>query len=440
LTIALISRIVKQKGIGVLMTPCGEGQQSLIEKMLQFRGARGEKIQLVIMGLAGDPQGENVVRGLTEIAQRPEYKGQFAFLQEFNPGLAKQMGAGAVAAIMPSIDEPGGIANQELALLLDLLVVTDRGGLIDFYEQGGTPIAPVPGFEIGATAHDDWKYVAQRMRSAAEIFNRVQEIFHVYQNEPAKYEAMLKRVRQFNPDWNGGRDELYEKIYRETIANIPENGTALGFGLAELVALVEDQLTVAAEYGLFPCDGRKIQKIAIDSVYYSYFETIDQHGMGIVYLKKDAAYEAGKDRLKDAIVKKYKDGLAAIGVVPRKGNIVIKVAAGKFIPVGTEQDDLGVVTLRIEKGKAVLIIAEEFMKQLQDRAPPEIDRLLVVHELDEHAFLAANPGKNFHDFHAIKKAEHNALFDFARNSILVSLFAGRFPELADELAGRFFEN
>ena len=70
---------------------------------------------------------------------------------------------------LPSIDEPGGLANQELALVLVFMIVAARGGLVDFYKMGGTPLEPVQGFEID----DDHVSVAERTQSARQILDRI---------------------------------------------------------------------------------------------------------------------------------------------------------------------------------------------------------------------------------------------------------------------------
>ena len=75
-----------------------------------------------------------------------KYEGQFIFVNAFDTVLAKQIGAGADVALMPSIDEPGGIANQELAQLLAFVLVSDRGGLKDFYRNGRHPAQAHPWF------------------------------------------------------------------------------------------------------------------------------------------------------------------------------------------------------------------------------------------------------------------------------------------------------
>ena len=143
-----VSRLVKQKGMNILMTTLDDGRP-LLEHMLDQRGPDGSKIQIVIEGTVGDVRGAEQARFLKEfLTQRPQYKGQFVFMEKFDPVLAKQIGAASKLGGMFSIDEPGGIANQEMALLFCMMLVTDRGGLKDFKELNGTPFDTVSGFEI----------------------------------------------------------------------------------------------------------------------------------------------------------------------------------------------------------------------------------------------------------------------------------------------------
>ncbi|MHC4115405.1 MAG: alpha-amylase family glycosyl hydrolase, partial [Planctomycetota bacterium] len=210
--VGMVTRIVKQKGLNVLFAPCHAGGLSLIEQLLQIKDeTTGGRVQVVILG-TGD---QSVVDGLNAIAAKSEYRGRFSFVNKFDPILAKQIGAGSHIALMPSIDEPGGLANQELALLLSILIVTGRGGLNDFYNMGGTPVAPVPGFEFA----DDPDSVREQMRSANEIYQRTQELFHTYVHDKAKFNEYLTQVRAFNPDW-GERVDAYAKAYRESIEGV----------------------------------------------------------------------------------------------------------------------------------------------------------------------------------------------------------------------------
>ncbi len=211
--LAIVTRLVKQKGLNVLFTPVHQGGPMLIDALLGIRDPdTGAQLQFVIMGTAGDPRGQEVVDRLNKLIAENGRRKNLVFIEKYDPVLAKQLGAGALTAMMPSIDEPGGIANQEMALLLTPVLVTARGGLNDFYKTGGTPLAPVPGFEID----DDPASVAERMRSAKAIYEAVRAEFFLYVKYPDEYRKQLEQLAQFNPDW-GTRIDDYEKRYTEAI-------------------------------------------------------------------------------------------------------------------------------------------------------------------------------------------------------------------------------
>ncbi|MBU1862778.1 MAG: alpha/beta fold hydrolase [Candidatus Omnitrophica bacterium] len=217
--IGIVTRIVKQKGLNILFTH-GIYGRPLIEELLNMRDKNGNKVQVVILGTPGEEAGEVVARRLREYEQNPDYAGQFRFVERFDPVLAKQIGAASHMALMPSIDEPGGIANQELALLLALLIVTDRGGLNDFYAYGGTPVEPVPGFDFDTTEEAE----QGRMHSAREIERRVWQYFSLFTSDKDEFASLLKKVRQFDPDWHmSGRDAEFETIYKETFKNVAQD-------------------------------------------------------------------------------------------------------------------------------------------------------------------------------------------------------------------------
>jgi len=243
LLIGIVTRIVKQKGLNILFTPIEEDSSWLIKALLDIRDDQtGAKILLPILGTAKDPIGEVTAELLRQFAKRKEYSNQFRFIEKFDRDLAKQIGAGALVGLMPSIDEPGGLANQELALLLSILIVTDRGGLNDFYQMQGTPIAPVPGFDIDgpelkrltnlAEAKPDnfstlinssdpriRQFSLERMRTARGIYDSVLHIFDLYLKQPRKIKEYLGQVAAFNPDW-GVRIDAYETVYRDAIDRV----------------------------------------------------------------------------------------------------------------------------------------------------------------------------------------------------------------------------
>jgi len=215
--LGFVTRIVKQKGLNILTTVMPSGK-TLLEEILDMRpeSAKG-KNQVVILGTPGDPIGESQAQFFREfLNQHPQYRGQFVFEEKFDPVLAKQIGAGSDMVGMFSIDEPGGIANQELALLLALVIATDRGGLQDFKKRGGTPLPLVNGFEIDPGSEAE----AQRVRSAQQILDIIRDIRVDYSLQPSEYaKTYLEPLSRFQAAW-GNRAGEYVEAYIEAISSV----------------------------------------------------------------------------------------------------------------------------------------------------------------------------------------------------------------------------
>ncbi|OGR89968.1 MAG: hypothetical protein A2992_01210 [Elusimicrobia bacterium RIFCSPLOWO2_01_FULL_59_12] len=252
LVLGFVTRIVKQKGLNILMTPM-PGGKTLLENLLDLRDPRtGGKVQIVILGTPGDGFGEAQARFFEDFVKRhPKHASHFKFVKGFDSDLAKQIGAGSDLMGMFSIDEPGGLANQELALLLAKVICTDRGGLQDFVDHHGTPAEPVEGFEIEDTLADR----RQRSRSASQILDRAQNQLWMYHHDRRKYMGELKRLAHFNPDW-GERAKFYVKAYAEAIRSVkwPKAAGASKMKKAAVIkAMKQDRL----EAGLHTVTGGK---------------------------------------------------------------------------------------------------------------------------------------------------------------------------------------
>jgi SAM-dependent MidA family methyltransferase len=78
--------------------------------------------------------------------------------------------------------------------------------------MGGTPVKPVSGFEID----DDSESVAERTRSAQEIYDAVKDLFNMYVHRPEEYKRLLAALASFNPDW-GERLDQYDNAYTEAV-------------------------------------------------------------------------------------------------------------------------------------------------------------------------------------------------------------------------------
>ncbi len=231
--IGISTRIVKQKGLNILYQKVAVNGvvKTLLEHLLDGDGQGTSKIQLAFLGTPGanDKYGEDLVKFLEVfLVQHPQYVDRFAFVKSFDPVLAKQIGAGADLFLMPSIDEPGGIANLELALLLAFGIVTNRGGLNDFKENDGTPIDLVEGAEaegpydqadINNVALEFRGLVQGRQKTALQILDRVNSFkkkfdrYHQGDGDARKeYFEALEHTAKFNPDW-GSRVHDYMAFF-----------------------------------------------------------------------------------------------------------------------------------------------------------------------------------------------------------------------------------
>ena len=211
--LGFVTRIVKQKGLNILMTRMPDGK-TLLEHLLDMRHPNGAKVQIPIFGTSGNDQvGQAQTKFFREfLLTHSQYEGQFIFIEKFDKVLAKQIGAGSDLMGMFSIDEPGGIANQELALLLAMVIATNRGGLQDFKHAGGTPLELVDGFEIDDTpaAH------AQRVHVAGQILKRVYEVLSTYHDNPDAHLDRLASLPRFRASW-GHRAAKYVTEYMSAI-------------------------------------------------------------------------------------------------------------------------------------------------------------------------------------------------------------------------------
>ncbi len=164
-------------------------------------------------------------------------------MEERDFELSRQVGAGSDVMGMFSIDEPGGLANQEFALMMVKHIVADRGGLKDFVKKGGTlKDLVVPGFELisSATDHQSHLKIQQgRMRSAHAILGAMKEELRLYHHDRDRYKREFETIQHFNPDW-GERAKVYVDVYRSTDGSQPsaKSGTTALLALLGALAYV----------------------------------------------------------------------------------------------------------------------------------------------------------------------------------------------------------
>src|ERR1019366_3363647 len=84
LVLGFVTRIVKQKGLNILMTKLPDGK-TLLESILDIADEKtGGKIQVVILGTPNDARGEEQAAFFRDfLTLHPKYKGQFIFVEKF---------------------------------------------------------------------------------------------------------------------------------------------------------------------------------------------------------------------------------------------------------------------------------------------------------------------------------------------------------------------
>jgi starch synthase len=207
-----ISRLVRQKGLDILLVPLPEDRalgveqgQCLLEVLLGLRGPQGERLQFLLLGTAGDAAGEQLLATLADLAQNRLQTGQFAAISSFDPRLANQIRCATDLFFMPSQYEPGGVANIQAALGGALCIVTRTGGLLDFVAGEGThPAFTAPPFDADAPA--------TLLDTAYALVAAFQMALRLYTTAPQEWETWVRSVMTFSVDWSS-RVPSYLTIY-----------------------------------------------------------------------------------------------------------------------------------------------------------------------------------------------------------------------------------
>lgn len=241
-----VARLVSQKGYGILFERLdrymGRGIQDgdrLIDLILRMRGHNGEKPQLVLMATPGDDMGRNIALRLQELARDERYRGQFAFLEKFDPALADQVYASGGVFLMPSHYEPGGISNIRAALAGSLCIVTLTGGLVDFVKNRGTH----PEFFAPSFDYDN----SQSMKNTAvALYDASKRAFDMYCGNKPEWDKWARTAMEFDADWSS-RVPRYERIYEK--AQEAASAVRTSPAKAEEIAALKTEITaILSEY------------------------------------------------------------------------------------------------------------------------------------------------------------------------------------------------
>lgn len=176
--IAIISRLVKHKGIDLIING--------IEEVLR------EKVQFIILG-KGEREYELCLKSLQDI-----YHDKISARIDFNSDLARKMYAGADFLLMPSISEPCGIAQMIASSYGTVPIVRETGGLKDsihdcsfgsgngftFYEQ--TPQALSNTIKRALKVYnnkEDWKKLVETVMSIDFSWSKSAEKYYNMYND-----------------------------------------------------------------------------------------------------------------------------------------------------------------------------------------------------------------------------------------------------------------
>ena len=211
--VCAVSRLVRQKGYGILLEPLEYDYElgiyhgeRLVDVLMRLRSKNGNKLQLLIMGTPGDENGSWLLERLKEVAQH--YKGQVAVIRAFDQALANQIRSGSDIFFMPSQYEPGGISNIQAAVLGALCVLTYTGGLIDFIEAGGTHLE----FVAAGFAYElHWT----KQQTGKDFVRAFTKALNLYYEDKKQWKNLVKQAMTIKADWSYKVPE-YMAIYKSS--------------------------------------------------------------------------------------------------------------------------------------------------------------------------------------------------------------------------------
>ncbi len=180
--IALISRLVEQKGLDLI--------KAVADKLMQ------EDLQLILLG-TGDREYEELFRSLGS-----RYPGKVAINIDYNETLAKKIYAGSDIFLMPSKFEPCGLGQLFALRYGTIPVVRETGGLNDTIQAYDEEREEGNGFSFrNYNAHD----MLYTIRRAISFYHKKD----VWAN-------MVKNAMENDFSWNNSADS-YIKLYYDLV-------------------------------------------------------------------------------------------------------------------------------------------------------------------------------------------------------------------------------
>lgn len=177
--LAVVSRLVKEKGMGLLL----EALPNLLTE---------ERVQVIILG-NGSHEIEEAIASL-----QLRFPAKLAFFREFDEAKARRIYAGADMLLMPSLFEPCGL-SQLIALRYGCVpIVRETGGLKDTIQD----YHPYTGTGNGFVFHS---------KSAAEFYLVIQKAVALFKNKQQWNQILLNGLGS-KLDWTTSA-ACYQKLY-----------------------------------------------------------------------------------------------------------------------------------------------------------------------------------------------------------------------------------
>ena len=181
--LAIISRLVEQKGIDLLM--------SIFDEVLAM------DIQLVVLG-QGDKVYENFFR-----EKANAYPDKVAFHLGYEEPLARKIYASADIILMPSRFEPCGISQMIAMRYGTVPIVRETGGLCD-------TVLPLNEFTGQGNGFSFQNY------NAHEFLATVKRAVGIYQKDDALWKTVASNAAKSDFSWNTSANK-YHQLYKELL-------------------------------------------------------------------------------------------------------------------------------------------------------------------------------------------------------------------------------
>ncbi len=190
--LAVVTRLTYQKGMETILNHVQEAVDS---------GA-----QLVILGTANADE-KKYEQAFQRLAIR--YPGSVVFINRFDPIVARRIFAASDIFLIPSLFEPGGIAQQQAMRYGAIPIARAVGGLVDTIIDPAQSLVESTGFKFGSASMDPQAQERAYVRALTQALA-------LYREQSQGFSGMQRRAMSAPKSWN----ELvpqYVKIYENAV-------------------------------------------------------------------------------------------------------------------------------------------------------------------------------------------------------------------------------